>query len=395
MSESSGPLAGIRVLELGSIIAGPLAGRMLADLGAEVIKVESPKHPDPMRDWGQGAVNGRKLWWPVIARNKKLVTADLASEEGRELLLELVAQADAIVENFRPGTLEKWDLGFERLQEANPGIVLVRISGYGQEGPYAGRPGFAAAAEALSGLRYVNGYPGDVPPRTGISLGDSLASLFAVQGLLAALLRRRRTGVGETIDVSILEACLALTESMAPEYDKLGAVRQPSGARLEGIAPSGVFDSKDGKRVVIAANMDSLFRRLCAAMERPELADDPRYATSVARGENQIELEAMLQDWAAEHTAAELDEILAAAGVVCAPVASIADVFANPHVRETGMLAEHTDPEIGTFHAPGVFPRFSGGSGEVRWTGAWEPGTHNEEVFGELLDRAAEEAGTR
>lgn len=383
---SQGPLTGIRVLEVGSIIAGPFAGRMVADLGAEVIKVESPRRPDPMREWGQGRHRGRKLWWPVMARNKKLVALDLADDEGRRLFLELVAQADAIIENLRPGTLEKWGLGFDRLTDANPSVVLVRISGYGQTGPYARRPGFAAAAEALSGLRYVNGHPGELPPRTGISLGDSLASLFAVQGLLAALLRRGDDGPGEVVDVSIVESCLALTESMAPEFDLLGAVREPSGARLEGNAPSNVFRSIDGRLVVIAANHDELYRRLCRVMERPDLAEDPRFATHDGRGRHQELLEAAIQEWVGRRTAAEVDVALADSGVVCAPVSTIADVFADPHVQARRMLAVHDAPGIGRFRAPGVFPRFSGGSGEVRWAGRWEPGADNDEVLGALAD---------
>jgi len=379
---SAGPLTGLRVLEVGSIIAGPFAARMVADLGAEVIKVESPRRPDPMREWGQGRYRGRKLWWPVMARNKKLVTLDLAAPDGRGRFLALARDADAVIENFRPGTLEKWNLGFDVLSATNRSLVLVRISGYGQTGPYAGRPGFAAAAEALSGLRYVNGYPGELPPRTGVSLGDSLASLFAVQGLLAALIRRGSDGPGEVVDVSILEACLALTESMAPEFDLLGAVRGPSGARLEGNAPSNVFRARDGRLVVIAANHDDLFRRLCAVMQRDDLATDPRFATHDGRGRHQEVLEAEIQAWASQHSAAEIDAALASSGVVCAPVATIADVFADPHVQAREMLAVHEVAELGRFRAPGVFPRFSGGSGEVRWAGKWELGADNAEVLG-------------
>lgn len=377
-----GPLAGLTVIEVGSIIAGPFAARMVADLGAEVIKVESPRRPDPMREWGKGSYRGRKLWWPVMARNKKLVALDLSDADGRRRFLDLVARADAIIENFRPGTLEKWALGFDELSAVNPSIVLVRVSGYGQTGPYARRPGFAAAAEALSGLRYVNGYPGELPPRTGVSLGDSVASLFAVQGLLAALLRRGADGPGEVVDVSILESCLALTESMAPEFDLLGAIRQPAGARLDGNAPSNVFRARDGRLVVIAANHDDLFRRLCAAMGRDDLAGDPRFATHDGRGRHQEVLEAEIQAWAGHLTAAEIDRTLADSGVVCAPVATIADVFADPHVQARAMLAVHEDPELGPFRAPAVFPRFSRGCGHVRWAGKWELGADNPDILG-------------
>jgi formyl-CoA transferase len=378
-----GPLAGLRVVEIGSIIAGPLACRMLADLGAEVIKVEAPGRPDPMREWGAGEHRGRKLWWPIIARNKKLVTIDLGDDEGRELFLSLIADVDAVVENFRPGTLERWRLSYVDLAEVNPAVVLVRVSGYGQTGPYASRPGLAAAAEALSGLRYLNGYPGEIPPRTGVSLGDSLASLFAVQGLLAALHRRTATGVGEVVDVSILESCLAITESAAAEYDVLGAVRGPGGARLAKNAPSNAYRTADGKLMVIAANHDVLFQRLCAAMGRHDLATDPAFATHAGRGEHEDRLDREIQAWAGERTAAEIDAALAGAGVVCSLVATIADVFEDPHIRARGALAEHDDPEIGRFRAPGVTPRFSGGDGAVRWTGKWQPGADNEEILGD------------
>jgi formyl-CoA transferase len=384
---AAGPLAGVRVIELGALLAGPFAGRLVADLGADVIKVEPPDRPDPMRDWGQETYQGRALWWPVVSRNKRCITLDLRAERGQALLLDLVATSDAVVENFRPGTLERWNLGYERLREVNPGIVLVRVSGYGQTGPYAHRPGYAAAAEAMGGLRYVNGYPDQDPPRTGISLGDSLAGMFAAQGLLAALYRRETSGsgTGQVVDVSILESCFALLESAAPEFDLLGRIRRPSGTRLPGVSPSNVFRAADGKGVVIAANQDTVFRRLCDAMGRPELADDPRYATHGARAEHQDELEAQIAAWAAERTSAEITDVLDAQGVVCGPINSIADIFADPHVRAREMLVAHEDPELGTFTGPGVLPRFSSTPGGVRWTGRWEMGADNAAVFGDLL----------
>lgn len=385
---ANGPLTGVRVIELGSLLAGPFAGQLLADLGAEVVKVEAPDRLDPMREWGQAYYRGRSLWWPVVARNKKLITLNLREDEGRELLLGLVGQCDAVIENFRPGTLERWGVGFERLREKNPGLVLVRVSGYGQSGPYADRPGFAAAAEAVSGLRYINGNPGEVPPRLGISLGDSLAGMFAAQGLLAALYHRDALGGGgQVVDVSILESCFAMMESTAAEYDRLGRVREPSGSRLPGIAPSNVFRARGGGLVVIAANQDALFARLCAAMNRPDLAADPRYATHRARGENQEELESEIAAWAANHDAEEIEELLASSGVVCGRVNTIAELFADPHVSAREMLVEHRDPELGPFAGPGVFPRFSATPGAVRWTGPWQAGRDN----AELLERDAEE----
>jgi formyl-CoA transferase len=390
-SGADGPLTGVRLIELGSLLAGPFAGQMLADLGAEVIKVEAPDRPDPMREWGHEHFEGRSLWWPVLNRNKKLVTLNLRQEEGQELLLELVAEADAVIENFRPGTLERWGLGFERLREANPKIVLVRVSGYGQSGPYAERPGYAAAAEAMSGLRDINGSPGEIPPRLGISLGDSLAGMFAAQGLLAALYHRDALGgSGQEVDVSIVESCFAMLESTAAEYDRLGRVREPSGTRLPGIAPSNVFRARGGDLVIIAANQDALFRRLCEAMGRPDLAEDPRYASHRARYENQDELEAEIAAWAAARSAAEIEGALADSGVVCSRVNTIADLFADPHAQAREMVVEHDDPEIGPFAGPAVFPRFSATPGAVRWTGRWRAGEDNSDVFGRSEEELAQ-----
>jgi formyl-CoA transferase len=383
VSAGAGPLAGLRVIELGALLAGPFAGQLLADLGAEVIKVEAPDRMDPMREWGHEHYRGRSLWWPLVSRNKKLVTINLREPQGRSLLLDLVRDSDAVIENFRPGTLERWDLGFERLQEANPKIVLVRVSGYGQTGPYADRPGFAAAAEAISGLRYINGHPGEVPPRVGISLGDSVAGMFAAHGLLAALYHRDALGgEGQVVDMSILESCFALLESTAPEYDRLGRVREPSGTRLPGVSPSNVFRSSDGELVVIAANHDALFRRLCEAMGRADLVSDPRYATHRARSDNQDALEAEIQAWAGQHGAAEIDAALATSGVVCGRVNSIADAFADPHIRAREMLVRHEDEEVGGFVGPGVIPKFSRTPGAIRWSGRWQPGHDNREVLG-------------
>jgi formyl-CoA transferase len=380
---AGGPLAGLRILELGSLIAGPYAGQLVADLGATVIKVESPERPDPMRDWGQRHLEGRSLWWPVLARNKKLVTLNLGTEEGRAMLLDLARDSDAIIENFRPGTLERWRLGYEDLRAVNPGIILVRVSGYGQTGPYARRAGFASAAEAMSGLRYINGNPGEFPPRFGISLGDSLAGMVAVQGLLAALYHRETgNGEGQVVDVSILEACFSLMESAAPEYDRLGYIRRPTGTRLPGISPSNVFRDRDGELLVIAANQDALFARLCEVMGRPELSSDPRFATHRARAEHQAEIEDEIQAWTSTRHASHVVQALAEAGVVCSRINTIAEVFADPHVREREMLVEHKDPELGSFLGPGVWPKFSRTPGEVRWSGKWEPGVDNREILG-------------
>src|SRR4051812_14123480 len=351
----TGPLDGVRILELGMLLAGPFAARLLADLGAEVIKVEAPDRPDPVREWGTGDVNGRRLWWPTHSRNKKLVTLDLRRPEGQRLCLRLVERCDAGIENFRPGTLEHWNLGWEELRAANPRLVLVRLSGYGQEGPYRERPGYASVAEAMSGLRYLTGFPGEPPPRLGISLGDSLGAVFAVQGLLAALYRRDALGGGgQVVDVSLVESCFALLESVAAEYGALGRVRGPAGTRLDGIAPSNIFRSRDGRWVVIAANQDTVFARLCAAMGRPELMDDERFRTHGARGEHQDELDAIVAEWAARYDGRELDRLLNEAGVVAGPVYTIADIFEDPHFRAREMIVEHEDPEVGVLAGPTV-----------------------------------------
>jgi formyl-CoA transferase len=391
--EASGPLAGLRLIELGTLLAGPFVGRLLGDMGAEVIKVEPPGKPDPLRDWGHARYEGRSLWWPVQSRNKKCITLNLRESRGQELLLELVRVADVLTENFRPGTLERWNLGYERLSEVNRGLVLARISGYGQTGPYAERAGYASVAEAMGGLRFINGFPGEAPPRTGISLGDSLAAMFAVQGIVAALYHRDvlGDGRGQVIDVSLMEASFALLESTVPEYDRLGIVRGPGGTGLKGVAPSNIFKSRDDLWVVIAANQDNVFRRLSETMGRPELADDPRFATHLARGEHQETIEGIIADWAAQHDARDIDRILNEAGVVCGPIYTIAEIFEDPQFKARDMLVEHVDPEFGPYIGPGIVPKFSETPGEVRWSGPWEEGSHNDEIYRGLLGLSASE----
>jgi succinyl-CoA---D-citramalate CoA-transferase len=378
-----GPLAGVRLIELGMLLAGPFAGRLLGDMGAEVIKVEPPGKPDPLRDWGHARYRDRSLWWPVQSRNKKCITLNLREPKGQELLLELVRVADALSENFRPGTLERWNLGYDRLSEVNPGIVVARISGYGQTGPYAERAGFASVAEAMGGLRYINGFPDEPPPRTGISLGDSLAAMFAVQGILAALYHRDvlGDGRGQVIDVSLMEASFSLLESAVPEYDRLGIVRQPAGTGLKGVAPSNIFKSKDGKWVVIAANQDNVFRRLCDAMGQPDLAEDPRFSTHLARGENQQEIERIVGEWSALLDAREIYTLLNEHGVVCGPIYTIADIFDDPQFKARDMLVEHVDPDFGSYIGPGIVPKFSATPGRLRWSATWDVGSHNEEIY--------------
>ena len=311
-----------------------------------------------------------------------------ASDGVRSSCWSSSGSSDVVTENFRPGTLERWNLGYDRLSTANPGVVLARISGYGQTGPYAQRAGFASVAEAMGGLRYINGFPGEAPPRTGISLGDSLAAMFAVQGILAALYHRDAlggAGRGQVIDVSLMEASFALLESTVPEYDRLGIVRQPSGTGLKGVAPSNIFKSRDDTWMVIAANQDAVFRRLCDAMGRPELAGDPRFATHLARGENEETIDAIIGEWAARHDAREIDRTLNEVGVACGPIYSVADIFEDPQFEAREMLVEHVDPEFGEYVGPGIVPKFSDTPGAVRWSGTWEEGSHNEEIYCGLL----------
>lgn len=386
------PLDGVRVLELGTLIAGPHAARLLGDMGADVIKIEPPGRPDPIRTWGQAEVDGHRFYWTVHGRNKRAITLDLRSERGRDLFLRLADGADIIVENFRPGTLERLGIGPEILSARNPGIVVVRVSGYGQYGPDSTRAGYASVAEAASGLRHLNGYPGQLPPRLALSLGDTLAGMFAAQGALAALYRRTVTGKGQVVDTSLLESCVAVQESAIADYDMGGVVRGPSGTRLDGIAPSNLYPTKDGTHVIIAANQDTVFARLCAAMGTPELATDPRFADHAARGINQDELDALIGNWSSQHSADELTDTLQAAGVVVGPVNTVAEVVDDPHLRARGMIAEHFDERIGrTVLGPGVVPQFSETPGGIRNAGPPAPGSDNAAVYGELLGLSDDE----
>jgi formyl-CoA transferase len=385
---STGALDGIRVIEIGTLISGPFAGRLLGDMGAEVIKIEQPGAPDPLRTWGQAELDGHHFFWTVHARNKKAVTLNLRDTKGRDLFLDLVEKSDVVVENFRPGTLEKWNLGYDILHERNRGIVLVRVSGYGQSGPEAHKAGYASVAEAASGLRYMNGFPGGPPPRLALSLGDSLAGMFAAQGALAALYRRTITGEGQVVDAALTESCLAIQESTIPDYDVGGVVRGPSGTRLERIAPSNIYRSADGSWVVIAANQDTVFRRLCEAMGRPELSTDDRFATHVARGRNQDELDKIIGDWAAQKQPADIIDILSAAGVIAGPINTVAEVVQDPQLRARGMLVEHWDERVERpVLGPGIVPILSETPGSVRNAGPARPGQHNDEVYSGLLGK--------
>lgn len=380
-----GPLQGLRVVEMGQLLAGPFVGSRCADFGAEVIKVEAPGSGDPIRSWGRLQHEGKTLWWPIMARNKKSVSINLRAAEGQELARSLIAQADVLIENFKPGTLERWGMSPEQLHALNPRLVIVRVSGFGQTGRYAARPGFASVGEAMSGLRYINGYPDMPPPRYGISLGDTLTALFAFEGMMMALYHRDRNGGrGQVVDAAITESCFAMLESTVTEYSKAGEVRQPSGTGLAKIAPSNIYPARDGTYVVIAANVDAMFRRLTQAMGQPHLADDPRFVTHIARGENAELLDSMIATWSASLDVADLSARLEQFGVVFGPINSIAEVVQDPHFRERGMVRDHHDDDFGTITVPGVFPVLSETPGDIAWLGPQQVGAHNAEIYARI-----------
>ena len=383
-STNAGALADLRVLELGTLIAGPFCGQLLGDMGAEVIKIEAPGQGDPMRQWGPQPRGKPSVWWPVIGRNKKGITLDLRQVEGQKLFKDLVVKADIVIENFRPGTLEKWGCGWSELSRLNPRLILVRVSGYGQTGPYAQRAGYGGIGEAMGGLRYIVGEPDRPPSRVGISIGDSLAAVHACMGTLAALHHRERTGCGHVIDAAIYESVLNMMESLVTEFDQLGHVRERSGPILPRIAPSNVYLSSDEQWVVIAANHDTLWRRLATIMGQPELGEDERFATHHARGEHEDLLDEIIGAFAARHTAQELDEIVNGGGVVCAPVYTAKDVYEDPYFRERELLVEYEDEVHGRISAQGIVPKLSSTPGRVRQAARWTVGADTEAVLEEL-----------
>ncbi|MDP3299308.1 MAG: CoA transferase, partial [Phenylobacterium sp.] len=310
-----GPLSGLRVIEMGTLIAGPFCGQILGDFGAEVIKIEDPRKGDPMRQWGRSLPQGLSPWWPVIGRNKKSVGLDLRQPEGQEIARTLIAKADVVIENFRPGAMEKWGLGYEALSASHPGLVMARISGYGQTGPLSQRAGYGLIGEAMGGLRHITGEPDRPPARAGISIGDSLAAMHAVMGIMMALHARDRTGKGQVVDAALYESVLGVMENLITEYDLTGYVRERSGSILPGIAPSNAYPCSGGDMAVIGGNGDTVFARLCEAMGQPELSIDPRYATHAARGERQEELDAVISAWTSTLSLEDLLELLERHGV--------------------------------------------------------------------------------
>ncbi len=377
------PLDGIRVLEMGQLIAGPFAGCMLGYFGAEIIKVEPPGSGDALRNW-RVLRDGTSLWWRAMARNKKCITLDLRKPEGRAIAARLAEQADVLIENFRPGTMEKWGLGPAELEQRNPGLVFTRVSGYGQTGPLAPRPGFASVCEGFGGLRHVNGFPGETPVRPNLSLGDTLAALHAVIGILLALQQRARVdGSGQVVDVAIYESVFNMLESVVPEYDAAGIVRGPSGSTITGIVPTNTYRCADGKFVIIGGNADSIFQRLMRAAGRDDLADDARLANNAGRVEHQEEVDAAISRWTATLPSAQVLAILTEASVPSGPIYSVEDMMEDPQYQARGLF-ETVEVDGEPLKIPAIVPMLADTPGETLWPGP-SLGAHNEEIYGELL----------
>ncbi len=383
MSQAQKPLAGLKVVELGTLIAGPFCTRILAEFGAEVIKVEAPDGGDPLRKWRK-LYEGTSLWWYVQARNKKSVTANLKHPDGVKFVRELIAQADILVENFRPGVLEKLGLGWETLKADNPGLVMVRLSGFGQSGPYKEQPGFGAVGESMGGLRYITGFADRPPVRTGISIGDSIAALWAAIGALMALRHREvNGGQGQVVDVALYEAVFAMMESMVPEFDVFGFVRERTGNIMPGITPSNTHTTRDGKHVTIGANGDAIFKRFMLAIGRDDLANDPSLADNAGRDARRDEIYALIDAWCAGLDEAEVLAVLAKAEVPSSRVYSITDMFADPQFIARQMFESGQLPDGKSFRMPGIVPKLSATPGATEWLGP-ALGEHTEAVLREL-----------
>lgn len=380
-SARHGALSGIKVLELGQLIAGPFCGQLLGDMGAEVIKVEPPGAGDPMRYWGRG---DDKLWWEVVSRNKKAVSANLRVAEGQALVRKLVAHVDILIENFKPGTMEKWGLGPDALHMLNPRLIIVRVSGYGQSGPYAERAGFGGIGEAMGGWRYIVGDPDRPPSRMGVSIGDSLAATYGCMGALAALHARERTGQGQIVDSALYEAVLQVMESVVPEYQWSGYIRERSGSKLPGIAPSNVYRCSDGD-FLIGANQDAVFARLCTAMGRPELAQDPRYIDHVARGKHQVELDEIIEAWTQTLTVAEVEALMIAHSIPAGKIFRAPEMLADPHFAAREAIIEIDTPRWGKLKMQNAFPKLSATPSSVRSAAPATVGEHNAEIYGNWL----------
>ncbi|WP_181346846.1 CaiB/BaiF CoA-transferase family protein [Thalassobacillus sp. CUG 92003] len=388
MSQS---LEGVKVLELGSLIAGPFAGRLMAEFGADVIKVEPPEKGDPLRDW-RHVYEGTSLWWRLQSRNKKSITVNLKSEEGQEIIKSLVKECDVLIENFRPGTLEKWNLGYEELSAINPGLVMVRVSGYGQTGPYRDKPGFGSVGESIGGLRNLTGHPDLPPTRVGVSLGDSLAAMYSVIGAMMALYHRdtKGTGKGQVVDVALYEAVFSLLEGALPEFDKMGAIRERTGSSLPGIAPSNTYQCKDGKYIVIGGNGDAIFKRLAEAIGRPDLGEDERFQSNSGRAAHADYLDEAIESWTKTVDFETALNVLDEAKVPAGPIYSIEDIVRDPHYLSREMIQQFQLNEEESLRIPGIVPKMSETPGETKWLGP-ELGEHTDEVMKKLLTYDDEE----
>ena len=390
-TENFGPLQGIRVIEMGQLLAGPFVGSRLADFGAEVIKIETPGAGDPMREWGHHRYKGKSLWWPTLARNKKSVTVNLREKKGQEIVRKLLASADGLIENFKPGTLEKWGMSPEELHKINPKLIIVRVSGFGQTGPSANRPGFASIGEAMGGIRFINGFPNTPPPRFGISLGDTLTAMFAVEGFLMALFEREKNnGKGQIVDAAITESCFSMLESTLTEYDKCGIIRKPSGTGLANVAPSNIFETKDNQMILIGANQDGVFARLCKIMDQPELSSDEKYSTHSARGKNQKELDDLINDWTKTKNLKEIELLCNDNGIPAGLIYKAKDMIEDPHFKARQAIIDITHPEFGKIKMQNVAPKLSNNPGKVYKVGPIL-GEHNNYVFKEILQKSEDE----
>jgi len=382
------PLAGIRVIELGQLLAGPFTGTLLGYFGAEVIKVEPPGG-DPIRGWRKLDDDGTSFWWRSLGRNKKCVTIDLKQDDGIELVRQLIGSADVVIENFKPGTMENWQLGPDDFRASHPQLIYTRISGYGQTGPYAPKPGYASVCEGIGGFRYVNGFPGGRPVRPNLSMGDTVAGIHAALGILLALFERERGGTGQVVDIALYESVFNLLEAVIPEYDGAGVIREPSGSTVTGIVPTNTYLCRDNKYVIIGGNGDSIFQRLMTAAGRADMASDPRLASNAGRVEHEAEIDQALSDWCAGLDCSDVLHILEDAGVPAGPIYSAADMLADPHFQAR-QLFEQVEINGKPLKIPAILPKLGGTPGRTAWPGP-EVGAHNDEVLREGLGLSAEQ----
>jgi len=382
------PLSGYRVIELGQLLAGPFAGCMLGYFGAEVIKIEPPSSGDPIRGWRE-VQDGTSLWWHSLARNKKSVTIDLKSEKGVALVKQLINSADVVIENFRPGVVERWGLGPDEFKKTNPRLVYARISGYGQTGPYSAKAGFASVCEGMSGFRYVNGHPGEAPVRPNLSIGDTISGIHAALGICLALLEQKQSGGGQVVDVALYESMFNLMEAVVPEFDGAGVIREPSGSTVTGIVPTNTYRCRDGKYVVIGGNGDSIYQRLMTAVGKPEMASDPRLASNPGRVKHEAEIDGVLADWCLQNDSLELLEILDQNKVPAGPIYNVEDMVADAHFNARGLF-EKVEINGKSLKIPAIMPRLEKTPGSTKWPGP-QLGSHNQEVLCGLLGLSVDE----